>query len=143
MSRCVQILAMAILAPLAVDAASAQDRRIGHEEFMRSCAACHGPGGKGDGPVAELLRERPKDLTQIAKENDGGFPLAEGFHAIDGRREIAGHGTSAMPVWGLRFGDQAMLEARGEPGRTASDAQMAAMGRMLSVVYFVQSIQER
>ena len=36
----------------------------GAELFNINCTACHGPGGKGDGPVAPFLRnKKPIDLT--------------------------------------------------------------------------------
>ncbi len=35
----------------------------GKHVFARACAACHGPGGRGDGPAAEDLDPPPRDLT--------------------------------------------------------------------------------
>jgi len=32
--------------------------------FRHYCAACHGPGGRGDGPNAKFLDPPPRDLTQ-------------------------------------------------------------------------------
>jgi mono/diheme cytochrome c family protein len=37
----------------------------GHDLFAFYCAPCHGPGGKGDGPVAPALRTPAADLTTI------------------------------------------------------------------------------
>jgi mono/diheme cytochrome c family protein len=34
--------------------------------FLSNCAPCHGPAGKGDGPVGITLNPRPADLTQHA-----------------------------------------------------------------------------
>ena len=50
--------------------AYAEDEIIGAEEYRVSCLACHGVGGKGDGPMAEYLTVQPSDLTQIAKDNE-------------------------------------------------------------------------
>jgi cbb3-type cytochrome oxidase subunit 1/mono/diheme cytochrome c family protein len=36
---------------------------LGKAAFARNCAGCHGPAGKGDGPAAESLLPRPRDLT--------------------------------------------------------------------------------
>lgn len=36
------------------------------ELFATSCAACHGEGGKGDGPNAPMLDPRPRDFTTQA-----------------------------------------------------------------------------
>lgn len=35
----------------------------GEEIFQTSCAACHGPEGKGDGPAAETLEPKPATLS--------------------------------------------------------------------------------
>ena len=35
----------------------------GVEGYARSCAPCHGPGGKGDGPSAATLNPPPRDHT--------------------------------------------------------------------------------
>lgn len=34
--------------------------------WATTCAACHGPEGRGDGPVTARLPKKPKDLTRIA-----------------------------------------------------------------------------
>ena len=38
----------------------------GQALFSRNCAPCHGPTGRGDGPVGVTLNPRPADLTQHA-----------------------------------------------------------------------------
>lgn len=35
------------------------------------CASCHGPAGHGDGPVAETLVRRPRDLRDVAAFKGG------------------------------------------------------------------------
>lgn len=72
-------------------------------EFRRYCAQCHGVSGKGDGPVAEALKERPKDLTVLSKNNGGNFPYKHVYNTITGAETIAAHGTREMPIWGLVF----------------------------------------
>lgn len=76
----------------------------GNDSFARYCSSCHGPTGRGDGPVAGTLRTRPADLTQLARGNNGSYP-AERVRAV-----VAGfapatptHGSSDMPVWGPIF----------------------------------------
>jgi len=59
-------------------------------EFKVFCGACHGAGGKGDGPAAKSFRKRPPDLTQLAKRNDGTFPADRVFKIIDGRTPVSG-----------------------------------------------------
>jgi mono/diheme cytochrome c family protein len=67
------------------------------------CASCHGATGAGDGPAAEILKSSPKDLSLMARQNNGKFP-AEHFASI--LRFGSGghaHGTSDMPFWGPLF----------------------------------------
>lgn len=86
--------------------------------FRTYCAACHGTSAKGDGPLADSMRRRPADLTEIAKRNKGVFPTDEVFRMIDGRTPVKGHGGPDMPVWGDVFtrsvdgGDPAVVGAR-------------------------------
>jgi mono/diheme cytochrome c family protein len=75
----------------------------GPENFARYCAACHGDGGKGDGPVASAIAKPIPDLTRIAEQNNGKFPRQIIKNAIDGRWQIDAHGTKRMPVWGYEF----------------------------------------
>jgi len=87
----------------------------GEENFVRYCAACHGSGGHGDGPVATVIAKPIPDLTLIAARRDGKFPrqiiknAIDGRwridikNAIDGRWRIDAHGTQQMPVWGYEF----------------------------------------
>ncbi len=119
--------------------AVAQDMSFGESEFQARCAACHGPLGKGDGPVAILMKRTPSDLTQLAADNSGHFPFSEVYQAIDGRREIAGHGTRDMPVWGDYFYERALPATR-HPG---IDAQEMVQARILSLVYYLQTVQGR
>jgi len=83
--------------------ALAQDIDIGKIEYQSNCASCHGMDAKGDGPVSKELKTRPTDLTLLAKKNKGVFPLNAVYRIIDGRDQIASHGTKEMPVWGYRF----------------------------------------
>ena len=68
--------------------------------YLKYCSACHGAEGKGDGVVAQLMRPKPTDLTQIAKQHGGEFPTLRVMQLIDGRETVRAHGDSDMPVWG-------------------------------------------
>ena len=84
------------------------DLRAGARLFRGSCAACHGEGAQGNGPVAPLLTVPVPDLTRIAARRGGEFPELEIFRIIDGQSELAAHGSRHMPVWGYEFfGDDA------------------------------------
>jgi mono/diheme cytochrome c family protein len=72
--------------------------------YKAYCAVCHGIHGKGDGPMAPLLKIRPPDLTEIAQHNDGTFPREAVEKIISGETPRAkGHGPREMPVWGPLF----------------------------------------
>jgi hypothetical protein len=82
--------------------------------------------------MADLLRAAPADLTQLSKKNGGQFPFWRIYGTIDGREEVMGHGTRAMPVWGAHF----LTEAGGQP----LDEQRV-IGRILALVYYLESLQ--
>lgn len=69
---------------LGVAGASAQDIEVGKMEYQSSCAACHGAGAKGDGPVSKELKTRPADLTVLAKNNNGVSPYEKVYQLLMG-----------------------------------------------------------
>jgi mono/diheme cytochrome c family protein len=90
--------------------APAANGNPGRDAFFRYCSACHGANGRGNGEVAASLWPRPADLTQLAKKNGGSFPSAKVKEIIDGRKRIAAHGSSQMPVWGKVFSEEKSYE---------------------------------
>lgn len=97
-------------------AAAAQDAQIGRDLYLKHCATCHGMEADGRGPMAPALVVQPKDLTALAAENEGVFPLLRVVRRIDGREPLVSHG-SAMPVYGEFFegDDTAMKTVSGQP----------------------------
>lgn len=75
----------------------------GKEFYLKHCSSCHGEEGHGNGPVGKYLRVKVPDLTLIKRKNNGIFPLDKVMAAIDGRRDVRGHGSREMPVWGEIF----------------------------------------
>lgn len=75
----------------------------GVDLYRAYCASCHGKDGKGNGPVAPALKATVPDLTAIAKNNGGKFPVARVRRIITGEGMIASHGSREMPVWGPIF----------------------------------------
>jgi len=126
-------IALSTLAIAAVStSALAQD--AGEQEYLNSCATCHGASGTGDGPLADLMTVDLPDLTQLSAQNDGEFPMLDVIMTIDGRSGIRGHGFP-MPVWGDRF----KVETS-EAGNYA--AEIETRGRVLSLALYLQSLQE-
>jgi mono/diheme cytochrome c family protein len=106
----------------------------GQEEYIIACSGCHGESAMGDGPLAGLLNITTPNLTELSKGNDGEFPFEAVLTTIDGRDGIRAHG-STMPIWGERF----KASATSQRGETAD---MVARGRILSLVYYLQSVQK-
>lgn len=137
--RWIFLLQFALVGALGVAPVQAQEQEVidaGKREFQRSCAACHGADAKGTGPAANALNVKPADLTQMSKKHGGTFLFWQTYDKISGRGEevtIRGHGTREMPIWGDRF--------RLEPGASEQNA-LGVRGRILSLVYYLQSIQE-
>ncbi|MBP7779079.1 MAG: c-type cytochrome [Acidobacteria bacterium] len=118
--RAATLAAVTLAGVLAAGRAEAQptSAATGDYLFRTYCAACHGTSARGDGPLADSMRRRPSDLTEIAKRNKGVFPAEEVRRMVDGRQPVKGHGGPDMPVWGDVFarsvdgGDPAIVEAR-------------------------------
>jgi mono/diheme cytochrome c family protein len=88
-----------MLAPLALAACMEQAPPTGAEDYASFCAACHGPGGKGDGPAAADLGRKPADLTRLAAANGGVFPATEVMAKIWGYTGVApGRADTASPM---------------------------------------------
>jgi mono/diheme cytochrome c family protein len=82
------------------------DSLVGSDLFRSYCASCHGADGKGRGPVANVLKVPPADLTTLARRNGGKYPAALVRDTLYGARTpnpSAAHGTSEMPLWGSIF----------------------------------------
>jgi mono/diheme cytochrome c family protein len=102
-----------VVLPLLASAQSTPVLKIdfGQQEFQARCASCHGRDGKGNGPIADLLRKAPPDLTQLSRINNGIFPMSRVYDSIVGD-SVQAHGSRDMPVWGqvyrLRAGEHYM-----------------------------------
>lgn len=71
--------------PIPADSAS---RERGRKLFEANCASCHGPTGRGNGPIAARLETLPADLAAMAGQHpDGDFAW-----------KIA-NGRGPMPAW--------------------------------------------
>lgn len=110
----------------------------GRQEFVENCASCHGVDGKGNGPIGELLRKSPPDLTLLAKNNQGVLPINRLYAVIDGAG-VPSHGTRDMPVWGREYqieNARQMREARGH-----YDAGALVRARILVLLEYISRIQ--
>jgi mono/diheme cytochrome c family protein len=76
----------------------------GKQMYVNYCAPCHGRDGKGNGPAASSLRQRPTDLTLLARNNHGQFPDAHVAAILRFGSDHPAHGSAEMPVWGPMLG---------------------------------------
>ena len=98
------LLVAATLAALIVSGAWAQaSGSLGRAEYETQCAACHGTGGRGDGPQSRELKLPIPDLGTLAQRHGGSFPADQVRRVIDGRQDIKGHAGRQMPLWGQRY----------------------------------------
>lgn len=96
------------------------------------CKNCHGMSARGDGNLAQYLDRHPSDLTLLARDAGGGFPVAHVYAAIDGRDVPPIDGRREMPVWGKALG--ATEEAT---GLTPEQIETKIWG----LVYYLESLQ--
>jgi len=105
--------------------------RTGPDIYRFFCASCHGPEGRGNGPLSSELRTRPADLTRLAIANRGEFPTARVQAVVlHGDPTEVAHGSADMPVWGPIF-------------RALDPADPLPELRVEAVVRHIQSLQAR
>lgn len=138
LNRAIRLFAVGLVACLPI-AASAQ--AIGQQEFMESCAQCHGASGTGDGPLAGYLNTSMPDLTTLQSRNGGVFPVTSVYRIIDGTDTTGPHGTSDMPAWGRRFMAAGGLVANSD-FFPEQEAEVYARFRILAVIEYLASIQQ-
>lgn len=108
----------------------------GKLKYEKYCASCHGVTATGNGEVAKLLVIKPADLTQLSKRHAGQFPFWSVYRMIDGREEVRGHGSRAMPIWGFVFEVE-------EGANGPLFQEDLVRGRIWQLVYYLESIQEK
>lgn len=111
------MIAMLSAASAPVLAATEGAQQQARRDYQKYCASCHGPEGRGDGPVAQAMKAMPADLSLLSMNNDGKYPADKVREIIDGRADVKAHGPRAMPVWGKEF----YVSAEGVGQRQAHD----------------------
>ena len=102
----------------------------GKSLFLEYCAVCHGKDGKGAGPAADALKQRPTDLTLISKANKGKFPDTKILAIVKGEQPVTAHGNHDMPTWGKTFSDMNVNPNVGQ-------------GRLNALVMYLEEIQAK
>jgi mono/diheme cytochrome c family protein len=111
---------------------------FGKREFEANCASCHGVDGKGRGPIVDLLRQSPPDLTQLAKKNGGILPMNRMYEVIDGTG-VKAHGTRDMPVWGR---DYRVKDAE-YFGEYPYNAEALVRARIMALIEYIGRLQQK
>ncbi|MDI3338778.1 cytochrome c [Defluviimonas aestuarii] len=135
MSRVAEIVSVITALGLTAGIAAAQDAEIGKTLYDDYCAACHGAGAQGDGDMANLMTIPAPNLTLLANNNDGEFPMLQVLHIIDGRTGVRAHG-GAMPVFGKVFASSEMGPAN------PYGSVLEVRGRVLSLAMYLESLQK-
>lgn len=102
----------------------------GPDLYQAHCSPCHGAEGKGDGPMATVMKMKMPDLTLLAKNNGGQFPAVKVRKTITGDDVVASHGSREMPVWGPIF-------------HQVEDDRDFGNVRVENLLKFLQSIQQK
>jgi mono/diheme cytochrome c family protein len=132
------LLAGAAYAQQAAPPQAQQRTDFGKREFESNCASCHGLQGKGNGPITDLLRRSPPDLTQLAKKNGGVFPMNRLYEVIEGVN-VPGHGSRDMPVWGRDY----RIKDAEYYGDVAYDPEPLVRARILALLEYINRLQAK
>lgn len=88
--------------------------------FTSYCAPCHGADGRGNGPVAGVLKMPPADLTGLAKANHGKYPDIHIISVLRFGTDVRAHGSADMPVWGKIFANMSKVNSQERDLRTSN-----------------------
>jgi mono/diheme cytochrome c family protein len=114
---------------------------LGKREYDANCAVCHGAVGKGDGPFSGMgdWKQTAADLTTLARRNNGVFPFARVYEAIDGTQAVKAHGTREMPIWGADYRAKGAEYYTGTP----FDPELYARARIFALTDYVYRLQAK
>lgn len=97
------ILLTAVAASVIPAAATAADAEAGNALFQINCMTCHGPAGKGDGPLAAALDPKPRDLSsgefKFDTDNDGKTGTDADLKNVIMQGAMAFGGSPLMAPW--------------------------------------------
>lgn len=111
----------------------------GKRLYDANCAICHGPKGKGDGPYKSHLTQSPADITVLAKNNDGVFPVERIYQVIDGRWEVGAHGPREMPIWGYGY----IFKPAETNAESPFEMESSVRARILALIEFIYRLQSK
>lgn len=104
----------------------------GRSDFRALCADCHGPSGRGDGPLAAGLDPAPADVTRIAALNGGVFPGNRVMSHIYGY--TMGRSETPMPSFGDLLEGRTVLYDSGDGLQTPTPWRLVALNEYLKSI---------
>ena len=122
-------------------AACVEKERVptGAEDFTTFCAACHGTGGRGDGPAAAGLDRKPADLTGLSARNGGVFPGTRVMAKIWGYTGVKpGHRDDGSPM--PRFGP--LLQGEVVPYDGGDGIATPTPVRLVEIAEYLKRLQD-
>ena len=144
MKRKYKTLALVAGFSLALPSMVMADESAGKAEYMENCAVCHGVDGTGNGPFAKHLMDGvTPDLTMLQKNNGDVFPVDQVRKIIDGRTDVEKHGPRDMPVWGNEYNAKVPAPDYFMSGEIEVDAEVFIAGRVMLLVDYLESIQQK
>lgn len=139
MNRITMAIVLGALVGLPVVTLAKDKIDFGKREYDANCAVCHGITGKGNGPLAGIIKQQVSDLTVLSKNNGGVFPLAHVYDVIEGGKDVKGHGTRDMPVWGQVYRIKAAEHYYDVP----YDAEAYVRARILALSEYIYRLQQK
>lgn len=123
-----------------VASSAEQKPDLGKQEYISSCAVCHGLTGKGEGPFSHYLEKAfIPDITTLSQRNNGVFPFQRVYEIIDGTQLIGAHGNRDMPIWGSRY----KIIAGKQSFEFSYDPEVFARANILALTEYLYRLQAK
>lgn len=130
-----------VVAAASIYPMSAKPLDVGENEYVKSCQACHGKTGEGDGPRGKNFTPRPSDLTRLSEANKGVFPFVHVYEVIDGSLDVVMLGPRDMPVWGDVYRRDVQSRLPEKPADHMLDTM--ARRRILELIQYISTLQRK
>ena len=128
-SSAVGLLGLSLLAACQPAEAPLPDPAL---DFAENCASCHGPTGKGDGPLAVDLPKVPTDLTRLSATNGGTFPTTRVMAQVWGYAGAKAQGV--MPEFSALMEGDAVPYDGGDGILTPTPLRLVALAEYLKTL---------